>query len=246
MKSTKAHITFLLVLAFAFSAFAGEKSIKLGAGYNAFKLVSHDSYLHSGRYFYGGFNNSFGKNEQHFMQFQIANSNRELEIDLPYVSASTDFALNYAYLITVAKNKNSMHQVGPNVSTNAFLNFFPHIDAQNFTWQSQNSIGLRGSHSFKLKANKTFELNYEIPLYSTFTFNKMDRFSGDVPSDRPNITYTGFANTIFNSNVEAGITFNYLGMKWGTFYQLKYNRFGETASDRVINTAQSINLRVFY
>lgn len=152
MKKIKKNIAFTGILFLSISAlFAGEKSIRLGSGYKVYNLPSHDFYFHSGRYFYGGYSHEFGKQPKQKFQFQIANSNRELELAIPYISAATNIDISYEINFKAFSTKKSKHYFGVYTENSFQLNFFPKIDNKNFMWQNQSSIGISSSSSYKLK-----------------------------------------------------------------------------------------------
>ena len=152
MKKIKKNIAFTGILFLSISAlFAGEKSIKLGSGYKVYNLTSHDFHIHSGRYFYGGYSHEFGKQAKQKFQFQIANSNRELELDVPYISASTSIDVSYEINFKAFGTKKSKHYFGVYTENSFQLNFFPKIDKKNLIWQNQSSVGISSLNSCNLK-----------------------------------------------------------------------------------------------
>lgn len=152
MKKIEKNIVLVGILFLSISAlFAGEKSIRLGSGYKVYNLPSHDFYFHSGRYFYGGYSHEFGKQAKQKFQFQIANSNREIELTLPYISAATSIDVSYEINFKAFNTKKSKHYFGVFTENSFQLNFFPKIDNKNFMWQNQSSVGFSSSNSYKLK-----------------------------------------------------------------------------------------------
>lgn len=228
------------------SLLAGEKSVKMGTGYKAYTLNSHNSILHSGRYFYGGYSYEFGSKFKNKVQFQISNSNREVDYDLTYVSAATAANIYYDLAIKTLSLKNSTHYVGANIGNDFNLNFFPKLDNDNFLWFNQSFAGLSIMSKFQLKNKARIDFNAHIPIFSNIVFNRMDRFSSEVPGNRPIQSYSGFSKKLFNSNAEVGYVYSKFGIKWGAYYQYEINQFGQKSNSKLSGEAHSVSLRILY
>ena len=138
---------------------AGEKSAKFGSGYKAYEFSSHNSLLHSGRYFYGGYSYAFGDQFRNKVQFQISNSNREIDLDLTYVSAATAANIFYDIGIRTINLKKSTHYFGAYIGNDFNLNFFPKLDNKNFMWFNQSFTGVSTMSQFKLMNNTRIEFS---------------------------------------------------------------------------------------
>lgn len=226
--------------------FAGEKSVKMGVGYKAYKNNSHEILLHSGRYFYGGYSYQFGRVFRNKVQFQISNSNREIKSDINYVSASTGTNIFYDFNYRFINLKNIKLHAGTFIGDDFVLNFFPKLDKDNFLWENQSFVGFSSSNNFLLTKNRRIDLNFRIPIYSGIVFNKMDRLDGEVPGNRPNLFYRGYGNKLLNANAELGYIFSKYGLSFGVYYQMEYNRTGEFVHRRVTSQAHSISFRLLY
>ncbi len=227
-------------------SFAGEKVIMIGSGYKQIKYGSHNTTLHSGRYFNGGF--SFlteGKTKQK-VQFQVSNSNRELNLDLPYVSASTGINLFYDLSFRTIKTKSFENHSGIFIGNEFLLNFFPRFDNKNFLWENYSMTGISSLNSLNLKRNARVDLNFRIPFYTNVIFNRMDRFSGDVPGDAPAIQYGGSLKKVLNVKYELGYVKSKFGLKLGLYYQGEFIKAGRTPYTKVNTLTQSLSLRILY
>lgn len=223
-----------------------EKSVKFGSGYKAFTLNTHKSLIHSGRYFYGGYSYEFGDKFKNKVQFQVSNSNREINLDLPYISAATAINIYYDWTIKTVSFKNSMHFIGANIGNDFNLNFFPKLDNKNFLIFNQSFFGLSMMSKFNLKNNSRVDFNTHIPIYSIMAFSRVDRFSSENPDEKTVNTYSGFAKKLFNSNAELGYLFPKFGLIWGIYYQYEINKFEKKASSKLYGEAHSLSLRIIY
>lgn len=226
--------------------FAGEKSIKFGSGYKQIKHSSHKVLFHSGRYFNGGYSYLFGDAIKQKIQFQISNSNREIELDLPYVSASTGLNLFYDVNFRTIQTNKFENYLGLSIGNDFSLNFFPQIDTKNFLWESQAIGSISSLNSFSINKNQRIDLNFRIPFYSGIFFNRIDRLSSEVPNNMPATHYRGSIKKLLNANYELGYVVSKLGVKFGLYYQAEFNRIGQRVSRRVVSSAHSLSLRILY
>lgn len=225
--------------------FAQEKSVKLGAGYKSFQHISHEMALHSGKYLYGGFSYQYGNKVRNKIQFQVSNSNREVDLDLTYISAASAINTVYELNFQIFNSKSSSHHLGPYIGNDFNLNFFPKIDNSNFLWENQAFVGISSMNSIALSNSKRVDINFRIPVYSNLIKNRADRFTGESPG-YPTQFYSGFANKLFNANIETGYVISKYGVKFGLYYQGEINRTGDVQHRRVTSTAHSLSLRVIY
>lgn len=226
--------------------FAGEKTIKLGTGYKQIQNGSHKANLHSGRYFNGGYSYLFGDAIKQKVQFQISNSNREIELDIPYISAATGVNLFYDLNFRTIKTNKFENNVGGSVGNDFSLNFFPKVDRNNFLWESQAIGSLSSLNSYFLNEKSRIDFNFRIPIYSTIFLNRIDRLTNEVPGNLPASNYMGSVNKLFNCNFEVGYVISKYGVKFGCFYQGDYNRVGQNKSRRITSSAHSVSLRILY
>jgi hypothetical protein len=225
---------------------AGEKSVKFGIGYKDYALNENDKLIHSGRYFHGGYSYQFGNEFRNKVQFQISNSNRELTLDFPYVSAATAGNIYYDFNYRVITCKNSEHYIGGYLGNDYNLNFFPKIDSKNFYWENQTMIGLSSMNNINFKKSNRLDFNIHLPMYSTIIFNRMGRFDGEVPKDLPASHFSGFRDRLLNYNWELGYVFTKYGFTFGFYYQREYNFTSGTLNGGSESSAHSISLRIIY
>ena len=226
--------------------FAGEKSIKFGTGYKQIHFGSHEQLLHSGRYFHGGYSYQFGDLIKQQVHFQISNSNREVEFDLPYVSASTGANLFYSLNFRTFQNNVFHNHTGFILGNDFTLNFFPRIDNQNFMWENQIIGGISSLNCYKLSNNRRIDFNFRIPIYSTMFLNRINRLTSEVPGDMPVIYYSGSLKYLMNTNFEVGYIIPKFGAKLGVYYQGDINSVGQNPQAKVTSYTHSISLRVLY
>lgn len=228
------------------SSKAGEKSVKFGIGYKSFKLNEKDKLIHTGRYFHGGFSYQFGNKFRNKIQFQISNSNRELVLDFPYVSAATAGNIYYDFNYRIITSKYSEHYVGGYLGNDFNLNFFPKMDSENFHWENQTMIGISSMNNINFKKSNRIDFNFHLPIYSNIIFNKMNRFNGEVPKDLPARHFSGFRNQLLNSNWELGYVFTKYGCTFGVYYQGEYNFTRDTWTGGSQSSAHSASFRILY
>jgi len=226
--------------------FSGEKQIKYGVGNKNFKLASHESLLHSGIYNYGGFSYEFGDKFLKIVQFKVSNSNREIELDLVYVSAATTGNIYCDFAIKSISNKNMTNYVGLHVGNDFNLNFFPKIDDKNLLWFNQTFTGISFMNKYNFNSAKRIDFNMHIPILSYIIFNRFDRLTGQVPKNRLVNSYSGLIDKLFNADTEIGYIFSKYGLNMGLYYQFEVNRMSETISNRITSKANSISIRVIY
>lgn len=230
----------------AFSLLAGEKSVKFGSGYKAYEYLNKESLLHSGRYFYGGYSYEFGDFLKNKVQFQVSNSNRSIKLEIPYVTASTAASIHYDFAVRTLKFNNSNHYLGIFIANNFDLNFFPKLDRDNFLWVNQSFTGIKMMNQFQINENSRIDFSAHIPLYSNIFYNRVDRFSGEIPSNRPNLSVWGTSNKLFNGDAEIGYVNSKQIINWGVFYQYEINRFSLNSSNSFLGQAHSLSLRILY
>ncbi len=234
---------FCLVYTFLFST---EKYVKYGMGYKTFEFTSHNNLIHSGRYLYGGFSYEFGNKYLNRIQFQVSNSNREMMLDILYVSAATAINIHYDFAIQTISLKKSRHYFGLHVGNDFNLNFFPKIDSRNLLWFNQSFTGLSLMSKYKLKNNNRIDFSSHIPVISTLLYNRLNRLTSEIPGNRSIQSFSGFSNKLFNADAEIGYIFSKFGFDWGVYYQIEINRMNETSSNRLKGIAQSASLRIIY
>ena len=235
---------FCLVCTFLFSR---EKQIKCGIGFKAFEFASHNNFIHSGKYLHGGFSYEFGNQFLHRVQFQVSNSNREIKLDIPYISAATAANIYYDFVIQSISLKNSRHYFGLHIANDFNLNFFPKIDTRNLLWFNQSFTGISIMSKYKLNKNyNRIDFCTHIPIISTILYNRLNRLTSEIPENSPIQSYSGLANKLFNADAEIGYVFSKYGFSWGIYYQIELNIIHETASNRLTGIAQSASLRIIY
>jgi hypothetical protein len=234
---------FCFVFTFLFS---GEKHIKYGMGKKNYELNSHKSTLHSGKYIYGGFYYEFGNNFLKIVQFKVSNSNREIELDIAYVSAATAGNIYYDFAFKSLSFKKMTNYLGFHIGNDINLNFFPKIDNKNLLWFNQTFTGISFISKYKFNSTSRINFNTHIPILSSITYNRFDRLNGKVPNNRSVRTYSGFVDKLFNADTEIGYIFSKYGLNWGVYYQFEINRMSETVSSRLTSRANSVSLRVIY
>jgi len=225
---------------------AGEKSVKFGIGYKAYELNKNEKIIHSGRYFHGGYSYQFGNKFRNKVQFQISNSNREITLEFPYVSAATAANIYYDLNYRIITSKHSEHYIGAYLGDDFNLNFFPQVDHKNFVWENQTMIGISSMNNINFNKSNRIDFNFHIPIYSNIVFNKMDRFDGKVPKDLPAKHFMGFRKQLLNSNWELGYVFNKYGILFGIYYQGEYNYTSNTLNEGSSSSAHSASLRIIY
>jgi len=219
--------------------------VKYGMGYKTYEFASHKKLIHSAKYLYGGFSYEFGNQYLNRIQFQISNSNREVEMDILYVSAATAANIYYDFTVQSIALKNSRHYFGFHIGNDFNLNFFPKIDNNNLLWFNQSFTGIAVMSKFELKKNR-IDFNMHLPILSTVFYNRMNRLTGKIPGNRYTKFYSGFSNRLFNGNSEIGYIFSKFGFKWGIFYQIEINRMQESLNNQLMGTAHSASIRIIY
>ena len=215
-------------------------------GYKTFEFTSHNNLIHSGRYLYGGFSYEFGTKYLNRVQFQVSNSNREVKLDILYVSAATAANIYYDFAIQTISLKNSKHYFGFHIGNDFNLNFFPKIDARNLLWFNQSFAGISMMNKYKLNSNNSIDFSTHVPIISTILYNRLNRLTSEIPGNRSVQSYSGFSNKLFNADAEIGYIFSKFGFGWGIYYQIEINRMNEKTSNRLTGLAQSVSIRIIY
>ena len=215
-------------------------------GNKNYELTSHKNSLHSGKYFYGGFSYEFGDKFLKILQFQVSNSNRQMELDISYISAATAGNIYYDFAIKTVSFKKTSNYLGFHLGNDFNLNFFPKIDDKNLLWFNQTFTGISLINKYKFSSTKRIDFNTHIPILSSIIYNRFDRLNGKVPNKESVKSYSGFMDKLFNANTEIGYVFSKYGLHWGVYYQFEINRMNETVSNRLTSRASSISLRLIY
>lgn len=220
--------------------------MKIGMGYQGFTNNISQKLIHSGKYFYGGYYYQFGEKFRNKIQFQVANSNREMKFDFPYVSAATSLAIYYDLNYRIKTTKKSAHYLGCYFGDFFTLNFFPRIDHENFLWENQFLLGLSSMNNIRINHSKRIDINFRLPVFTSIHFNKMDRFDGDVPYDLPSNWVNGSFMKLLNAQYEIGYVFGTQGFTFGIYYQEEHNMTENTLYGGFQATAHSISFRIIY
>ncbi len=226
--------------------FSTEKCVKYGMGYKTFKYTSQNNLIHSGRYLYGGFSYEFGNQYLNKVKFQVSNSNREIKLDIIYVSAATAANIYYDFAIQTITLKKSSYYFGLHIGNDFNLNFFPRIDTRNLLWFNQSFGGISIISKYKLNNNNHINFSTHIPVLSSVFYNKLNRLTSEIPDDKKIQSYSGFPIKLFNADAEIGYVFSKFGFDWGIFYQIEMNKINETANNQLTGMAQSASLRIIY
>lgn len=241
-----------MLLSVSSSCFGGEKTIKAGVGYKEYKAGGHGLVFHAGRYFYGGYGYAFGKDLSHYFQFQVANSNREVEYDLPYVTANTNIDIIQEFNFKLYSKGRFNIKTGGYLGNSLSLNFFPIIDTENFIWENLIVSGISSQSKYAINEKQYMQLNLQIPVFSYFLSHRFDRFDGNAPeSELSSWELTekqiGFANKLFKPTLEIG--YNHIvtsAMRLGIYYQAEFNWYKKTNGSRTTANAHSLSLRISY
>ncbi len=228
------------------SLFSGEKSVKYGVGNKTFKFNSDKNLIHSGKYFYGGFSYQFGDKYLNKIQFQVSNSNREIFLDISYISAATAGNIYYDIAVKSIPLKKTTNYFGVHLGNDFNLNFFPRIDDKNLLWLNQTFMGISLINKYYFSEENRIELNTHIPIISTIIYNKFDRLTSKIPKNKSVKSYSGSVNKLFNAHTEIGYIFSSYGLKWGFYYQLERNIMNETKTNQLTSNANSVSLRIIY
>jgi hypothetical protein len=215
-------------------------------GNKNFELFSHESLLHSAKYFYGGFSYEVGDKFLKIVQFKVSNSNREIELDIVYVSAATTVNTYCDFAIKSISYKKMTNYLGLHLGNDFNLNFFPKIDDKNLLWFNQTFTGISFINKYNFSSTNRIDFNMHIPILSSITYNRFDRLTGEVPKNRSVRSYSGFMDKLFNADTEIGYVFSKYGLNWGVYYQFELNRMSESVSNRLTSKANSVSIRVIY
>lgn len=238
-------------LVFSTSSLAGEQTIKLGFGYKEYKAGGHALTYHSGRYFHAGYGYSFGKNLSHKFQFQVSNSNREVQYELPYVTASTNLDVQQEFNFPILSIGKYSMQAGGFIGNSFSLNFFPLIDNNNFIWENLMLTGISSRNSFITSTKGSLELNFQIPLFSYFLSHRFDRFTGEAPKTSLSTweimdKQIGSINKLFKPTLELGYEHKIKVAKLGFYYQAEPNRYVRKNGSQTRTNTHSLSLRITY
>ena len=217
-----------------------EKSMVLGLG-NKFYTNYNNIVIHKARYIQGGYCYQFGNKYLNKFQFNVSNSSKEIELKIPYVTASTCFNIMYDFNLNIIDNKSMKIYLGGYLSDNFILNFFPEVDKNDFDIINQNLIGFSLDNNFMISDDINICFNLYLPVYHLTISNKVDRFIFENDGDKSNIS-EGFYK-IINFNSEIGIKLNKYNL--GIFYLLNYNKIIDTKIGNLNEHTNSLNIRIF-
>ena len=215
-------------------------------GYETYESKSQKKFIHYGRYFYGGFSYEFEKKYLNKFRFQISNSNREMKLDIPYISAATAGNIYYDWTKEIVSSGNLKSYFGFHLANDFNLNFFPKIDSKNFSWFNQTFIGVSSINKYMIGSNSRIDFNIHIPIISTIFYNKLNRLTSKIPGDEPIKNYSGFSKQLFNADSEIGYIFSREKFSWGIYYQLEINKMGDITNDGLQGIAHSGSIRIIY
>jgi hypothetical protein len=241
----------LLLGSFSF-VLAGEQTIKVGAGYKYFNAAFHNNKLHSGRYFSLGYGYSYGRKMNNHFQFQIANSNKEVNYELPYVSANTNLDISQEFNFPGYNKGKFTNYTGFYFNNSFDLNFFPIVDRKNIIWENHLVTGLSFRNQYKLNEKTSINLNIQLPVFSSALSYRLDRFDGALPHTNRSLWESmdkqlGFVDQLFKPNFEIGYVKNIVStVKAGIFYQGRFNWYERQNGYRTKSNAHIISLRITY
>lgn len=231
---------------------AGEQTIKAGVGYKYLNSAFHNNKLHSGRYFSLGYGYSYGTKMQNYFQFQISNSNKEVNYELPFVTANTNLDISQEFNFPCYKKGKFTNHSGFYFNNSFDLNFFPVIDRENFIWENHLITGLSFRNLYQLKSKSSINLNIQIPVFSSALSHRLDRFDGELPQTNRSLWESmdkqlGFVDQLFKPNFEIGYVKNIVStIKAGVFYQARFNWYERQNGYRTNSKAHIISLRITY
>lgn len=232
--------------------FGGIQTIKVGAGYKSFQSKAHNNIIHSGKNISLGYGYTYGKKMLNHFQFQVSNSSREVQYDLPFVSANSNLDISQEFNFPIIiKSKFKSHS-GFYIANSFSLNFFPRINRDDFIWENQIISGLSSRNSYQINSKSSINLNIQLPIYSLFIAHQLDRLTGDLPPTNQSIweaadKQSGSVNKLFMPNVEMGFQYKVLqSLKAGFFYQANLNHYERRNGYRVSSNSHLISLRITY
>lgn len=256
MNFLKQHITlagfFILLTGIYSPVLSQQKTVKFGVGYKKSVAAIHKNLMHSGRYFYVGYGINYGKKMNNHFQFQVANSNKEVHYDLPYVSASTSIDVSQEFNFPIYNGKKSSFHFGPFIANSITLNFFPIIDNKNFIWENQTMTGISSRNSFKINGTSSVDLNFQLPLFSTFLshrFNRLDRQAPESELSNWEVMdkQIGFVNRLFKPKFELGYTNKlFQSFNYSIVFQTELDLAKRQSGFRSKTQAHSLSLRIRY
>ncbi len=230
----------IFILLFAhLDLYCVEKSMVFGFGS---KLYENDNIIiHKARYIQGGYYYQFGDKYLNKFQFNVSNSSKEIELKIPYVTASTAFNVTYDFNFNIINNKSIKFYLGGYLSDNLILNFFPEVDKNDFDVINQSLMGISINNNFMLDNDISICLNLYLPVYHLTISNKVDRFIFENDGVENNVS-EGFYKKI-NFNSEIGLKSNKYNL--GIFYLLNYNKIINTKIGDLNEITNSLNIRIF-
>lgn len=256
MNFRKKHIIlagFLILLIGSYSpVLAQHKTIKAGVGYKQSTASLHDISIHSGRYFFVGYGIDYGSKMKNHFQFQLSNSNREVQFDLPYVSASSSFDISQEFNFPIHIGKKTSYFIGPFVANAIAVNFFPTIDNDNFIWENQTMTGISSRNNFNINEFSSLDFNAQLPIFSTFLSHRFNRFTGESPKTNLSIweimdKQLGSINRLFKPKFELGYSYKILpNMSFSLVLQSELDFAKRDSGFRTKTEAHSLSLRFNY
>lgn len=232
--------------------FGGEQTIKTGIGYKEYISAGHNNLMHSGRYFYGGYGYTFGKVMLNRFQFQVSNSNKEVQYELPYVSANSNIDITQEFNFPVYKTERLRITAGGFVGNSFSLNFFPLIDNKNFIWENHTFVGISSQNTYAWKEYGDIKFNFLLPIFSTLLSHRFDRLEGDAPETTLSLWEVmnkniGLPNELFKPTIELGFERKVFGnTRLGAYYQGEFNWYERSNGYRAITNAHSFSFRISY
>jgi hypothetical protein len=129
----------------------------------------------------------------------VANTNKEYQSEIAYISASTLIGLNYKLYW---QNENTLH--GFQLQSNYIINYFPKLNKDFIYWNAMNSIGYSAIHRYDVN-NKNLDIEFNISLLSLITESRFKRIvsENDQNSKEPIFSYLGTFPSITNFDIRA-------------------------------------------
>jgi hypothetical protein len=232
----------LIVLLFThLDLYSVEKSISLGFGNKLYK-TSNGVIPHKAKYIQGGCSYQFGDKFLNKFQTNVSNSSKEIKLEIPYVTASTILNISYDINFKLIDNKLMNIYLGPYLSNNLILNYFPITDEDKFDVINQGLLGISSNNIFTLYDNISLCLNFKIPFYYTSLSNKLDRFRFESDGMSNNINRGSYSNLIGNG--EIGVILNKYNL--GLIYSFNYNKIIDSRIGTLNEYTNFLNIRFFY
>ncbi len=217
----KQNIAILIMLAFTTTIVAQtdslmkKNSFQLSLGLNQIKEKNINTKVHSGLSYLLKYSRE--KEKKNISQYNVSFLFSKIKTKYESASRSMNIQLrgNYGYFFNFKRTEKYRFFVGPNLSANYRLSFYPNWDDSHLYWADDFSLGLSNHLQYLINDKKSLLLGFNVSVLSIFSRPQLHRnYKIDV------VSFGGIINNM-NSNFQFGTVNRALNIYFQGEYQFK-------------------------